>query len=130
MDIGPKRLIVQRILGACLHKIRLHGEDREPAFQAAIADLPPRLRQWADQLESPSSDLEHRLEPSAFEGYALWAESYDRETNNAVIAGQLCKRPAGHKRGKYSFFRDFPQHTSEPSVFYHLPENNINFPVL
>jgi 2-polyprenyl-3-methyl-5-hydroxy-6-metoxy-1,4-benzoquinol methylase len=88
MDIGPKRLIVQRILDYCLVRIRQHGEEPEAAFQQAIADLPARLRRWADQMEAPSNDQPQRPEPSAFEGYALWAASYDHEPDNPVIAGE------------------------------------------
>jgi malonyl-CoA O-methyltransferase len=81
-------MVVQRIMGACLQQILQHGEDPEPAFRAALDDMPARLREWADQLESPTDDLERRPEPSALDGYAMWAESYDREAGNPVIAGE------------------------------------------
>ena len=88
MDVGPKRLIVQRILSECLWQIRQNGEEPEAVFQAAIADLPACLRQWADQLEAPPDGQKQRPEPSALKGYALWADSYDHETDNPVIAGE------------------------------------------
>jgi SAM-dependent methyltransferase len=88
MDIGPKRLIVQRILSHCLQQIRQHGEEPEAVFQASIADLPAKLRQFADQLEAPSDDQQQKPEPTSFEGYDLWAESYDHEPGNPVIAGE------------------------------------------
>jgi SAM-dependent methyltransferase len=81
-------MVVQRILGACLQQVLQHGEDPEPAFRSALGNLPARLRHWADQLEAPTDDLERRPEPSSFEGYALWAESYDRQARNPVIAGE------------------------------------------
>jgi malonyl-CoA O-methyltransferase len=88
MDVGPKRRIVQRIFSYCLQQIRQHGEKPEAAFQATIADLPARLREWADQLDAPADGQQWRPEPSALNGYALWAESYDHESNNPVIAGE------------------------------------------
>jgi ubiquinone/menaquinone biosynthesis C-methylase UbiE len=88
MHWGPKRLIVQRILGYCLQQIRLHGEEPEANFEAAIPDLPARLRQWADQLEAPGDGQEYRPELTALAGYGLWADSYDHELGNPVVAGE------------------------------------------
>ena len=88
MDWGPKRLIVQRILGYSLQQIRTHGQKPEHEFQAAIVDMPSHLRQWAEQLEAPAEGQDRRPEPSAFEGYAMWAENYDLDMGNPVVAGE------------------------------------------
>jgi malonyl-CoA O-methyltransferase len=88
VDVGPRRRLVQKVMSDCLNLIRLYGDCDEAAFARQIQGLPALLRRSADQLESPPADLEWRLEPSAFQGYALWAESYDQAEDNAVIAGE------------------------------------------
>jgi malonyl-CoA O-methyltransferase len=88
VDVGPRRRLVQRIMSECLSRIRLHGACDEATFAQQIEDLPTLLREWATQLETPPSDVEPRPEPPAFQGYALWAGSYDQSEGNPVIAGE------------------------------------------
>jgi malonyl-CoA O-methyltransferase len=52
-----------------------------------VADLPDFLRQSADQMESRPAEL-WTSEPEGWEGYGLWAATYDHEPDNPVIAGE------------------------------------------
>jgi ubiquinone/menaquinone biosynthesis C-methylase UbiE len=88
MDLGPKRRVLQRILSECLRCVRQYGDLAEPEFDAATQDLPALLRKWAAQLEAPPDGLIGRAELPGFEGYALWADTYDQWEANSVIAGE------------------------------------------
>jgi len=60
----------------------------EEGFSQAVQDLPGYFRDPAFQLESPLEDIATHPELIGFEGYSLWAESYDFEPDNAVVNGE------------------------------------------
>ena len=88
MYLGPRRIIIGRILTESLSRIRRFGDLGEEKFSASIRDLPRMLRVWAKLLDEPPEDFEARPELPEFEGYSSWAESYDQSDQNPVIAGE------------------------------------------
>lgn len=53
-DVGPRRIIVCRVLSKALSRIRLFRELEERAFTERIQGTPGMLREWADELEDES----------------------------------------------------------------------------
>lgn len=88
MHVGPRRRLVNKVLSECLWRIRSFHDCDEEEFAERIHDLPALLREAADQMETPPPGVAVRVEPPEFEGYSLWAENYDREEHNPVIAGE------------------------------------------
>jgi 2-polyprenyl-3-methyl-5-hydroxy-6-metoxy-1,4-benzoquinol methylase len=88
MEHGPRRRIVQKVMSECLSRIRQRGECSEDEFARAVADLPALLRESADGLENPPASLATRVEAPGLEGYSLWAESYDENADNPVVAAE------------------------------------------
>jgi 2-polyprenyl-3-methyl-5-hydroxy-6-metoxy-1,4-benzoquinol methylase len=88
MHHGPRRRLLQRATFECLGRVRRYGEWNEGELAEALADLPARLRELADQLDDPPADLAPSLELPGLKGYARWSGSYDLEPDNPVIAGE------------------------------------------
>jgi ubiquinone/menaquinone biosynthesis C-methylase UbiE len=76
------------VLTECLRRVRQYGELDEDRFADCVRDLPALLRDWADQLDAPPPNVVGRPEVPGFEGYSMWAESYDQKEDNRVIAGE------------------------------------------
>jgi len=72
----------------CLSRVCRFGECPEEEFSEQIRDLPERLRELANQLESPPADTPSRVELPGLQGYSIWAESYDDCENNPVIQAE------------------------------------------
>jgi SAM-dependent methyltransferase len=88
MERGPRRWLVGRLLSTSLSRIRQFGERPEAEFAAQVCDLPEYLRDIADKLERPPSDITGHQEPLGFGAYDLWAGTYDEEPDNPVIRAE------------------------------------------
>ena len=88
MDHGPRRQLVQRVLKECLALIRRSGECADDEFAQAASHLPALLRDAAAQLADPTEAAGIRREAPALTGYALWADCYDEEFDNPVVAAE------------------------------------------
>ncbi|MDP6358816.1 MAG: methyltransferase domain-containing protein [Planctomycetota bacterium] len=88
MDRGPRRRIVQRAFSECLSRIRQFDEIGEEEFSSAVRDIPDVLRELATQLEDPPDEIAAHPELPGLEGYARWADGYDCNEDNVVIAAE------------------------------------------
>ena len=84
--ISQKRVLRKTLLES-LSRYRLYDELSESDFLAKMADFPDHLRRLADTYESAPADLAIEEKPG-IEGYTQWAETYDNEPDNPVIAGE------------------------------------------
>ncbi len=88
MERGPRRWLVGRLLSTALSRIRLDGERPEEEFAENVRDLPDYLRDMADKIESPPTEIATHPEPEGFSAYDLWSETYDDEPDNPVIGAE------------------------------------------
>jgi 2-polyprenyl-3-methyl-5-hydroxy-6-metoxy-1,4-benzoquinol methylase len=79
--------ILKRVLLESLHRYREYAELSEVDFDQNMNDYPAFLKAAADAYEVASPDLIVNEKPR-FEGYTDWANSYDSEKDNPVIAGE------------------------------------------
>ena len=87
MHTTPRQRVLKRVLLESLHRYRELGDLPEPEFSGAMEDYPAYLRAMADAYDGNSPDLEVEEKPG-LEAYSEWAESYDHEPDNPVIAGE------------------------------------------
>lgn len=88
MERGVRQRVVLTALSECLSLMRRFGERGEKDFARRVRHLPGRLRELASMLESPPQSLAPDAELPGWRSYAAWAEVYDAEVNNPVIAGE------------------------------------------
>lgn len=87
MDTTPRKRVLKSVL---LHSLQRYREfDLFPAdeFEIRNADYPQYLREMACAYEQSPAEL-YVPEAPGFEGYAMWAQNYDQETENPVILGE------------------------------------------
>jgi len=88
VERGVRQQVVLTALSECLSLIRRFGERGEKEFARHVRHLPGRLRELASALESPPQRLAPDQELPVWRSYAAWAEVYDTEVDNPVIAGE------------------------------------------
>ncbi|MBT3274711.1 MAG: class I SAM-dependent methyltransferase [Spirochaetales bacterium] len=79
--------VLKKVLLESLHRYQEYSDLLESEFNDCMADYPAFLRAMADAYDTASPELMVEEKPR-FKGYTDWAETYDQETNNPVIAGE------------------------------------------
>lgn len=87
MHISPRKRLLKRLMAYSFSSIRQYMNLENEEFDQKMVDFPNVLRQMAKDFEDPPSDLAVSELPG-FQGYSLWADSYDSETDNRVIKGE------------------------------------------
>ena len=87
MDIPARARALSRVTSECLRLVRAAAKVSAQDADRLLKDLPASMREWSREIESAPADSAVREIPG-YDGYSLWAGSYDDDPDNRVIIGE------------------------------------------